>query len=198
MSIIIRDVREHELDLVLALNNAAGPGILPMDAAKLNFFWENADYFRVAEKDGLLAGFLVALSQDAPHDSPNFLWFRERYPEFMYIDRIVIASTRRGAGVGRVFYGDVQSFAEVRVARLAAEVFLESSSHPALLFHGSFGFREVGQHLMAGPGLRAVMLLKELCSFPFVQETYGGRLPEQPWLEARALPGRRPTLATGT
>ena len=56
MSIIIRDVREHELDLVLALNNAAGPGILPMDAGKLRFFWENADYFRVAEKDGHLAG----------------------------------------------------------------------------------------------------------------------------------------------
>ena len=198
MSIIIRDVREHELDLVLALNNAAGPGILPMDAAKLHFFWENADYFRVAEKDGLLAGFLVAVSQDAPHDSPNFLWFRERYPQFLYIDRIVIASTRRGAGVGRVFYGDVQSFAEVRVPRIAAEVFLESSSHPALLFHGSFGFREVGQHLMAGPGLRAAMLVKELCSYPYVRQTYDDRLPDQPWLQARALPGRKPQLATGT
>lgn len=198
MSIIIRDVREHELDLVLALNNAAGPGILPMDAAKLHFFWENADYFRVAEKDGLLAGFLVAVSQDAPHDSPNFLWFRQRYPQFLYIDRIVIASTRRGAGVGRVFYGDVQSFAEVRVPRIAAEVFLESSSHPALLFHGSFGFREVGQHLMAGPGLRAAMLVKELCSYPYVRQLYDGQLPDQPWLQARALPGRKPQLATGT
>ena len=198
MSIIIRDVREHELDLVLALNNAAGPGILPMDAAKLHFFWENADYFRVAEKDGLLAGFLVAVSQDAPHDSPNFLWFRQRYPQFLYIDRIVIASTRRGAGVGRVFYGDVQSFAEVRVPRIAAEVFLESSSHPALLFHGSFGFREVGQHLMAGPGLRAAMLVKELCSYPYVRQLYDGQLPDQPWLQARALPGRKPHLATGT
>jgi predicted GNAT superfamily acetyltransferase len=198
MSIIIRDVREHELDLVLALNNAAGPGILPMDAAKLKFFWENADYFRVAEKDGLLAGFLVALSQDAPHDSPNFLWFRERYPQFAYIDRIVVASTRRGAGVGRVFYGDLQSFVEVRVPRIAAEVFLESSSHPALLFHGSFGFREVGQHLMAGPGLRAAMLVKELCSYPYVHATYAGCLPDQGWLQARALPGRDPHLATGT
>ena len=28
----IRDVRENELDLVLALNNSAGPSILPMDA----------------------------------------------------------------------------------------------------------------------------------------------------------------------
>jgi len=198
MSIIIRDVREHELDLVLALNNAAGPGILPMDAGKLRFFWENADYFRVAEKDGLLAGFLVALSQDAPHDSPNFLWFRERYPQFLYIDRIVIASTRRGAGVGRVFYGDIQSFAEVRVARLAAEVFMESSSHPALLFHGSFGFREVGQQVMTGTNLRAAMLVKELCSYPYVRQTYDGALPEQSWLAARHLPGRKPQRATGT
>ena len=198
MSIIIRDVREHELDLVLALNNAAGPGILPMDAGKLRFFWENADYFRVAEKDGHLAGFLVALTQDAPHDSPNFLWFRERYPEFLYIDRIVIASTRRGAGVGRVFYGDVQSFSEVRVPRLCAEVFLEGSNHPARLFHGSFGFREVGQHVMQGHGLRAAMLVKELPSHQFVRDTYEGKLPDQPWLVSRTLPGRKPQLATGT
>lgn len=198
MSILIRDVREHELDSVLALNNAAGPGILPMDAAKLRFFWENADYFRVAEKDGLLAGFLIALSQEAAHDSPNFLWFRERYPEFLYIDRIVVASTRRGAGVGRVFYADVQSFAELRLPRLAAEVFLESSSHPALLFHGSFGFREVGQQVMPGHDLRACMLVKELCSHAFVQERYGRELPTQPWAEARALPGRKSQRATGT
>ena len=198
MSIVIRDVREHELDLVLALNNAAGPGILPMDAGKLRFFWENADYFRVAEKDGLLAGFLIGLSQDAAHDSPNFLWFRERYPEFLYIDRIVIASTRRGAGVGRVFYGDIQSFAEVRVPRLAAEVFLEGSSHPALLFHGSFGFREIGQHVMKGHDLRAAMLVKELCSYTWVRQAYFGCLPDQPWLTARELPGRKPQLATGT
>ena len=52
MPITIRDVREHELDSVLALNNAAGASILPMDAAKVRFFWEHADYFRVAEQDG--------------------------------------------------------------------------------------------------------------------------------------------------
>ena len=198
MSILIRDVREHELDLVLALNNAAGPGILPMDAAKLRYFWERAEYFRVAEKDGLLAGFLVALGQDAEHDSPNFRWFHERYPEFLYIDRIVVASTRRGAGVGRVFYGDVQSFAEVRSPRLAAEVFLEGSSHPALLFHGCLGFRDVGQQVMPGPALRAAMLVKELCSYPYVRQAYDGRLPDQPWLASRALPGRKARLATGT
>ena len=35
MSIVIRDVREHELDSVLALNNAAGVTILPLDRTRL-------------------------------------------------------------------------------------------------------------------------------------------------------------------
>ncbi|MDY0023230.1 GNAT family N-acetyltransferase [Arenimonas caeni] len=198
MPITIRDVREHELDSVVAVNNAAGPSILPMDLAKARFFWENAEYFRVAEQDGHVTGFLVALSQDAPHDSPNFLWFRERYPEFMYIDRIVIARPRRGGGRGRAMYADVQSFAEVRSPLLACEVFLQTGNDPALLFHGSFGFREVGQNVMPGSDIRASMLLKEMCSYPYVAETYGGRLPDLPWLRARPLPGRRPALATGT
>jgi predicted GNAT superfamily acetyltransferase len=198
MSIVIRDVREHELDSVLAMNNAAGTGILPMDAVKVRFFWENADYFRVAEVDGLIAGFLIGVGHDAAHDSSNFLWFRERYEKFLYIDRIVIASARRSAGVGRVFYADVQSFAELRYPQLAAEVFIENDNHPALLFHGSFGFREVGQHVMAPGNIRACMLLKDLCSYPYVQNTYAGALPNMPWLSARALPGRSNTLATGT
>ena len=54
MSIAIRDVREHELDSVLALNNAAGPAILPLDAGKLRQLFDSAEYFRVAER-GLTA-----------------------------------------------------------------------------------------------------------------------------------------------
>ncbi len=199
MPISIRDVREHELDSVLALNNAAGPSILPMDAAKARFFWEHAEYFRVAEQDGLITGFLAAFSQDAPHDSPNFLWFRERYERFLYIDRIVIARPRRGGGRGRAFYADVQSFAELRWPRLCCEVFLQTGNDPALLFHGGFGFREVGQQVMAGTDIRAAMLMKELCSHAWVAQAYGDRLPDLPWTRARPLAGRGAgTRATGT
>src|SRR3546814_1636663 len=84
MSIAIRDVREHELDSVLPLNNAAGPAILPLDSARLRRFYAEADYFRIAERDGMLAGFLVGFGPDSGHDSSNFRWFRERYPDFFY------------------------------------------------------------------------------------------------------------------
>jgi predicted GNAT superfamily acetyltransferase len=197
MSMSIRDVREHELDSVLALNNAAGPTILPLDAAKARFFFEQAAYFRVAEVGGHLAGFLIAFDQGAPYGSSNFLWFRERYPSFVYIDRVVVASSRRGAGLGRVFYADVQSFAETRAPKLACEVFLEPRNDVAVLFHGTYGFLEAGQQVMPETGLRVSLLTKELASYPWVRENYPDGLPDVPWLKARAL-SRKPQLATGT
>ena len=208
MSIAIRDVREHELDSVLALNNAAGTSILPLDAARLHRFHAQAEYFRVAERDGALAGFLVGFGADADHDSSNYRWFRERYPDFFYIDRIVVASRRRGGGVGRAFYADVQSYAELRYPQLACEVFLDCDADPALLFHGSFGFREVGQHVMSddsqqvdgnsASGQRAAMLMKELCSYAWVHDTYGNALPDVPWIAHGRVSATALHRATGT
>lgn len=199
MSIVVRDVLEHELDSVLALNNAAGPAILPLDNGRLRHFFETAEYFRVAERDGTLAGFMIGLGSQASHQSSNFHWFCQRDPDFFYIDRIVVASRRRGGGVGRAFYADAQSYAELRYPKMACEVFLDGTSDPVLLFHGSFGFREVGQHVMAGTGLRAAMLMKELCSYSWVSQTYGESLPELPWAARRALPGKdSATRLTGT
>ncbi len=188
MSIVIRDVREHELDAVLALNNNAGSAILPLDAERLRYFYDNAEYFRVAERDGALAGFLVGFGSGSSHDSSNFAWFAERYPAFFYIDRIVVASRRRGGGVGRAFYADTQSYAELRYPHIACEVFLDHGADAALLFHGSFGFREVGQNTMADVDVRASMMLKDLCSYPWVRDTYGQALPDVPWITRPRVP----------
>ena len=198
MSIVIRDVREHELDSVLALNNNAGSAILPLDAARLRAFYEQAEYFRVAERDGNLAGFLVGFGSGSDHDSSNFAWFKARYPHFFYIDRIVVASRRRGGGVGRAFYADVQSYAELRYPLLCCEVFLDHGADPALLFHGSFGFSEVGQNTMPGVDVRASMMMKPLCSYGWVHETYGDQLPDLPWIGHRRHQQPRDNRATGT
>ena len=182
MSIVIRDVHEHELDSILALNNAAGLAILPLDPDRLRRFFTTAEYFRVAERDGGLVGFLVGFGSHADHDSSNFHWFQQHDPQFFYIDRVVVSSRRRGGGVGRAFYADVQSYAELRYPLLACEVFLEHDNDPVRLFHGSFGFREAGQHVMPENNIRASMLTKEMCSFAWVREHYGDDLPDAPWL----------------
>ncbi|MCE3002757.1 MAG: GNAT family N-acetyltransferase [Xanthomonadaceae bacterium] len=188
MALAIRDVREHDLDSVLALNNAAGPGVLPIDTARLRVLFDEAAYFRVAEVDGHIGGFLIALTPGADYDSPNFAWFKARMPDFVYIDRIVVARPYRGHGLGRVFYADVQSFAEVRSPVLTCEVFLDPRDDVSVLFHGTYGFREEGQQTLPN-GHRVSLLGKELCSYAWVRETYlqaGARqLPAQPWLAGR-------------
>lgn len=193
MTLCIRDVLETDLDGVLALNNAASPGVLPIDAQRLRALYGVAGYFRVAIIDGHLAGFLVAIQARAEYDSPNFAWFRKQFDDFVYIDRIVIARPYRGHGLGRIFYCDVQSYAEVRSARLACEVFLEPRDDVSLLFHGTFGFRESGQQTLP-TGQKVSLLTKELCSYPWVYSTYGqGGLPQLPWLQERlSQPSSRP------
>lgn len=201
MSLSIRDVSPHELDSVLALNNAAGSTILPLDAAGLRTLYEQASYFRLAEVDGHAAGFLPAMREGADYDSPNYQWFGERYPSFVYIDRIVIAKPYRGLGLGRVFYADVTSYAETHVPLLACEVFLEPRDDVSVLFHGTWGFQEVGQQTMPNNGRRVSLLAKNLCSYPFVRETYLDRdgLPELPWLaeRGRIAAGRPAVRAAG-
>lgn len=192
MALAIRDVREHELDAVLALNNTAGRSILVLDAVQLRYFYDHADYFRVAEIDGQLAGFLIALRDGGDYSSPNYRWFNEHYPSFVYIDRIVIANAYRRHGLGRIFYCDVNSFAEVRVPLLACEVFLEPVDDVVVLFHGTYGFQEVGQQRMGEHGPQVSLLAKDLPSYTYVRDIYleHGGLPDEPWLAGR------PTLKT--
>ena len=65
MALVIREVREQELDAILALNNAAAPGILPVDSTRIRQLFDIAAYFRIAEIDGVIGGFLIALTPKA-------------------------------------------------------------------------------------------------------------------------------------
>ena len=197
MALVIRDVKYQDLDAVLSLNNLAGPGILPLERRALEAFYLAADYFRVAEIDDEMAGFLIALREHHDYASPNYQWFKQQHQQFVYIDRIVLAPSQRGYGLGRVFYCDVQSFAEVRVPVLTCEVFLEPANDAVVLFHGTFGFNEVAQQRMSPGNIRVSLLVKELTSFDFVKQHYLDQdgLPDMPWLRPRSLPQDAPPEA---
>lgn len=200
MVLAIRDVHQHDLDAVLALNNAANGGISPMDGTQLRHFFRIADYFRVAEIDGHLAGFLIALREHADCREARFQWFRQRYERFVYIDRIVVANAYRRHGLGRVFYSDAQSFAEPRAPMLACAVVLEPRDDVAVLFHGTYGFQEMGQMILPDSGHHVGLLGKELDSYRFVREHYGDEehLPALPWLAGRLSPSHDPQPMTGS
>ncbi len=172
MAIVIRDVRLDELNRVLELNNGAGPTIFELDMARLERLRSQSSYFRVAEIGDEIAGFLIALGPNAEYDSPNFRWFQARYDDFLYVDRVVVAEHHRGAGVGRVFYADIESFAEVSTPLLACEVAIDPPDDVSQVFHGTNGFQEVGQQHLAERGILVAMLLKDLPCFHYVRQRY--------------------------
>lgn len=191
MSLRFRDAAFDDLDLVLESSRAAGVSVAAIDHPTLVRCFESATYFRIAEVDGEYAGFLIGVDHHAELDSPGFRWFRERHPAFAFIDRIVIAPRFRGHGLGRVFYADMTSFAEVRVPVLGCQVSLEPRDDASLLFHATMGFHETAQ-LVGNDGHRLGVMERMLCSYPFVRQRYlepeRGKLPDLPWLSTRALP----------
>ncbi|TAD91394.1 MAG: GNAT family N-acetyltransferase [Alphaproteobacteria bacterium] len=148
------------LDRVLALNNAFAEETSPLTAERLVELVDIACYARGTAD---ASAFLIAFDQDAAYDSPNFLWFRERYPRFVYIDRVVTAAAARGRGLARALYGDL-----ARVARgqtqdiLVCEVNSDPPNPGSDAFHRALGFSEVGSATLADRGKTVRYLLKPL------------------------------------
>ena len=73
---------------VLALNNAHAAKLSWLDRDRLTLLLRQVFH---ARRIGEVDGFLMAFDQGAAYDSPNYLWFRQRYRRFVYIDRVVVA-----------------------------------------------------------------------------------------------------------
>ena len=100
ISTITRDIEPA----VLALNNKHAEELSWLEPERLSDLVSQAFY---ARRIGKLEAFLLAFDQDADYDSPNFLWFRARYPRFVYVDRIAVAASARGRGHARRLYEDL-------------------------------------------------------------------------------------------
>jgi len=163
MTIRLRDFRPDDLDAVHALNQGAQPAVGGETPEGMRALAGMAACFRVAEDDdGRVAGFLIALTPEAPYASLNFRWFRDRYPAFVYVDRIVVRDDVRGTGLGRRFYDDLAVFARGRAPMITCEVNTRPRNDASLAFHDRLGFEAVGEREAGDDGKAVVMLLKRL------------------------------------
>lgn len=128
---------------ILALNNAHARELSWLEPERLSRLIGGAFY---ARRIGAGAAFLLAFNQDADYDSPNFLWFRERYSRFVYVDRIAVAARARGRGLARLLYEDLFRSAEAAGHRLVVcEVNVEPPNPASDAFHAALGFAPVGR-----------------------------------------------------
>jgi predicted GNAT superfamily acetyltransferase len=135
---------------VCALNLTEQQHTSPMDLARLRELDALSAYHKVICVDGRVAAFLLAMQQGAPYVNDNFAWFDSRYPDFLYIDRIVVSADQRGRGLGRLLYDDLFGSALAQgIPLLACEYNITPPNEASRQFHDRFGFREVGTQWVA-------------------------------------------------
>jgi uncharacterized protein len=127
---------------MLALNNAHARELSWLEPERLEHLVKQAF---LARRIGNLDAFLLAFDQDARYDSPNFLWFCARYRRFVYVDRIVVASSARRRGHARRLYDDLFEHAvSAEHERVVCEVNMIPPNPESDAFHAALGFVEVG------------------------------------------------------
>ena len=76
----------------------------------------------------------------------NSLFFKTRYPRFVYVDRIAVAASARGAGLARTLYNDLfRAAREAGHGQIVCEVNIDPPNPASDSFHARPGFSEVGR-----------------------------------------------------
>ena len=128
---------------LLALNNEHTAELSLLDMAGLDALLCEAFY---ARRIGALDAALIAFDQDAAYASPNFLWFRDRYEQFVYVDRVVVAPEARGQGLARTLYSDLFAVAARKGhALIVCEVNADPPNPASDAFHAALGFESIGE-----------------------------------------------------
>ena len=159
---ILRAYRDHDLDGLVGVNDAAYPAVPITPAAELAELIDMSSVVVVVD-DGTPAGFVLGMPPGLAYQSENYLFFTARARElgstFVYVDRIVLAAHLRGRGLGPQLYEAV--FAEARrvgATEVLCEVNVEPPNPGSLAFHTRLGFVEVGRQSTKG-GANVVALL---------------------------------------
>jgi predicted GNAT superfamily acetyltransferase len=147
---MIRDATESDFEQILRLNLESERFLSPLDRARLQHLHRQAACHRVAIIDGAIAAFLLVLREGADYDSPNYRWFAERYPVFLYIDRVVVDARQQGRQLGAALYRDMFEFARASgVPAVTCEFDVIPPNRASSAFHARFGFRVVGEQWIA-------------------------------------------------
>ncbi|HEY4332956.1 MAG TPA: GNAT family N-acetyltransferase [Ilumatobacteraceae bacterium] len=140
----VRLLRATDLAACVQLNNDAVPAVSEADLAKLQRLADASLLSLVAEHEGEVVGFCINFGPGAEYESVNYRWFCERYEDFAYLDRIVVAPSARNMGIGAALYAAVEEHI-AGTPWLLCEVNLRPRNDGSLRFHARIGFIEVGQ-----------------------------------------------------
>lgn len=158
----ISDLDPAQLESVHELNQASVPHVSSVSLEEMQWFADNAHYFRVVSIDAALAGFLIGLRPGLAYASPNYGWFSVNYEDFGYVDRVAVADSARRKGVASALYDDFANTLFGEVAVMTCEVNIRPPNESSMRYHEQHGFVRVATQETEGGRKEVALLEKKL------------------------------------
>jgi len=145
--VTIRKYRETDLGALYAINQASTPGVGSEDsAAGLKRWIDLSDCFVAVGDDDAPLGFITLIAAGTlAYTSANLRWCEDNCEDFVYVDRIAVAASARGDGIGeRLYAAAFEAFAG-QVSQMTCEVNRLPPNPGSQRFHERLGFRIIGE-----------------------------------------------------
>ena len=160
---VIRTACSQDFPTMLALNSQSVHFLSHLSSRRLEHLHNQAAYRKIVEVDSRVQAFLLAFRQGADYDSPNYVWFSQRYASFCYIDRVVVQQEHRRQGFAAALYDDLlRSVCEKEKVPITCEIDIMPANPHSLSFHDGYGFVEVGKQWLYD-GKKQVSLRERRC-----------------------------------
>ena len=159
----VRPLRPADHVVVTGLNDADVPRVGHLGVGGLAALLPHCDLALVAERDGEVAGFVLAIAPGTGYASPNYRFFEARGTDHLYVDRIVTAPGHRRRGIASTLSAAVVDRARgTGRAEVTCEVNVVPPNPASWAFHAAHGFVEVGRQVTGGGALTVALLARTL------------------------------------
>lgn len=155
---MIRRLEPTDLEVVLAINQENRPAVGDLDAERLRALVDWCEHALVVVEDGAVVAFLLVLGPRQPYASMNYRWLEERFDDHAYVDRIAVAASHQGRGLGSRLYEELSTRAAGKP--VTCEVNIRPMNAGSLRFHERHGFEVIGEQDTEGGKKRVALMAR--------------------------------------
>lgn len=160
---IIRPYTRADLPELYIINQAGVPGVGDETRETLGKWLGLSDARVAVDAAGGLLGFINLIPPGTmAYESANLRWLEQWGDNFIYVDRIAIAASGWGQGVGAALYAAVFEAYAGKTPWITCEVNLRPPNPGSLRFHARLGFEEIGRRSYAEGTKEVVYLARAL------------------------------------